>query len=117
MSLRSPKPPSPQAAPDQENPAQNVSSYAYVDPVWVDHDWARHEFRGARPTWDIDGKLFAGPLLIPEVIEPTSLAEKKRAKEVLFTLWHYAALVAQGKEEDIKSHYFGLDEKGRHRIA
>jgi hypothetical protein len=88
----------------------------YTDPVWVDHDYGtRGEFRGAKPTWTLDGKTFCGPTLIPEILTPRTMAETKQAKAVLFQLWHWATQAAAGTNAN--GHYLGQDEQGRHRIA
>jgi hypothetical protein len=82
---------------------------------WEDHNYFRTEFRGARPVWEIDGRTYAGPLLVPEVIEPRTERERKLAEETLHQLLHYARLVAVGKPP--KGHYFEQDNQGRYRVA
>ena len=94
----------------------------YTPPTrWEDPDYSGRDFRGSRPVWEIEGKVFAGPSLVPEVSSPRTAMEEKRAKAVLFDLWHHACIVAdanptaQGRINGVD--YYGVDDKGRHRIT
>jgi hypothetical protein len=82
---------------------------------WEDHDYVRNEFRGARPVWEIEGKTFAGPRLVPEVIEPRTAREIKLAERTLFDLWHHACMALDGDHRG--GHYHGVDANGRHRVT
>lgn len=116
----------PQAAPEagiglREAPAVKALR-KYAPPTrWEDQDYSGREFRGSRPVWVIEGKAFAGPMLIPEVSAPRTALEEKRAQAVLFNLWHHACIIAdvnpssQGRFQGVD--YYGVDEKGRHRIT
>jgi hypothetical protein len=90
---------------------------AFTPPArWEDHEYSRNQFRGARPVWEMDGKVFAGPMLIPEVIEPQTAKEKRVAQATLFDLWHHAVLVLN-EDPRANRNYHGMDERGRHRIT
>lgn len=82
---------------------------------WEDHDYDRGRLIGARPVWEMAGQTYAGPRLVPEVIEPSNLADTKRGQAVLFDLWNHARLASEG--QPCEGHSHGIDEKGRHRVT
>ena len=101
---------------EREAAAQKASApRRYTPPAWADHDYSNGLFRGARPTWEIDGRTYAGPRLAPEVVNPETARERKATEAVLNQLWRRACLIADGKPQP--GSYHGTDEKDRHRVT
>jgi hypothetical protein len=97
------------------------AEYGGMGPTVPGESWAyRHPDRwedldpqnGARPVWDIAGRVFAGPMFSPA--GGCSIRDRNARVVRLFHLLHLARLAAAGKPQP--GHFLGLDGKGRYRI-
>lgn len=81
-----------------------MCDYKYIEPTWdIDN----------RPIFEIEGNLYKGPRLIPEVRWPNGSFEQKRAKSTLNNLcWH-----AWQHSKGLPTSYHGVDQNGFHRIT